>query len=187
MIFAVKSTSPHSDQSLTLKNIITTHMCVTILLQCCRETLNKHQHQLKIFMCSCWLEDIWVRLCLIYKQPWMQRSFLESLVIIGWYLRWFQLLCVMCPALPPTSFSISVKAKNGGDSHRDRSVTVLTHHHYCVPVSLEFSAARPPIQPIHWWPSGTSQWAVSWSIQKPQKSKYLTAPLYKAPQRQYYG
>lgn len=174
-------------QSLTLKHMITTNMCITILLHCCRETLNQHQHQLKIFMCSFWLEDIWVRLCLIYKRPWLQWSFLESGVIIGWYLRWFELLCLMCPTLPPTSFSISVKAKNGGDSHRDRSVTVLTHHHYCVLVSLEFSAAPPPIQPIHWWPSGTSQWAVSWSIQKPQKSKYLTARLYKAPQRQYYG
>lgn len=71
---------PHS-----VINIKTHNKWVTILLYCCSETLNQHQLQLKIFMCSCWLEDIWVRRCLIYKQPWMQWSFMESVVIIGWF------------------------------------------------------------------------------------------------------
>lgn len=89
-------------------------------------------------------------------------------------------LLVTSPFLnPPTSFLVN--AKNGRDSHRDRSVGVLTHHHYCVLVSLEFAAALPPIQPIHRGPSGTSQWLVSCSIQKPQRGKYLTGRLYKAP------
>lgn len=89
-------------------------------------------------------------------------------------------LLVTSPFLnSPTSFLVNTK--NGGDSHRDRSVGVLTHHHYCVLVSLEFAAALPPIQPIHRGPSGTSQWLVSCSIQKPQRGKYLTGRLYKAP------
>lgn len=134
--------------------------------------------QFKISVFSCF--------CVLFRRKWSvlknDDNFLVPWCSLDrWRNPWRYLVFLDLPA----SF-ISVNVKNGGDSHRDRSVGALTHHHYCVLVSLEFAAVLPPIQPIHWWPSGTSQWVVSWSIQKLQRSKYLTGRIYKAPHRQYY-